>query len=77
MELLNLYLIIGVGVYCTRVASTHRNCMAGLIAAVVSLVIIAIWPWVLFATWGEKRSWEKLRGEELVRTAMHFKNMEN
>ncbi len=77
MELLNIYLILGVGVYCTRVTSTHRNCMAGLIAAVVSLIIIAIWPWVLFATWGERRKFEAMRADELVRTAMHFKQMDN
>ena len=76
MELLNLYLIIGVGVYCTRVTSTHCASNSGLIAAVVSLIIIPIWPLVLVTTWGERRKLDAVRVEELVRAAMHFKNMD-
>lgn len=76
-ELLNLYITIGVGVYCARMCRAAQPGAFMLFVMVLSLVVVVIWPWTLIATFGERRRLDRAYGEQLVKTALHFKQMEN
>lgn len=76
MELLELYLTIGAGVYFARVCRTAGPGSARLIAAIVSLVVLVVWPLTLVMTFGEKLRSDRAYSEHLVKTAMHFKYMD-